>query len=146
MKTRLPLFLLLCITTICGVAQTRSVQFTYDNAGNRTGRAIVLASAPKSRGYANDSVKTEIYTDTFAEYQFLVYPNPTQGELKIELRGFPEGANYHLLIANASGKVVINHTTQDNPTVANLTECPAGIYILRIQYKDYTKEFKIIRL
>ena len=146
MKTRFPLFLLLCITTICGVAQTRSVQFTYDNAGNRTGRAIVLASAPKSRGIVADSVKTEVYTDIFAEFQLQVYPNPTHGELKIELRGLPDGEIYHLLIASMSGQVIISRNTTENPTVADLTKCPAGIYVMRIQYKDYTKDFKIIRL
>ena len=146
MKARLLLSLFLCITAMCGVAQTRNVQFSYDHAGNRTSRAIVLPAAARGRRAAADSVKTEIYTDTFAEYQLHVYPNPTHGELKIELQGLPEGASYHLLIASASGKVIINRTTQDNPTVADLTECPAGIYIMRIQYKDYTKDFKIIRL
>lgn len=146
MKAYAFILTLLSIIAMKSNAQTRSVQFTYDNAGNRTGRAIVLASAPMSRGLANDGVKTEIYTDTFADYQLLVYPNPTHGELKIELRGLPEGANYHLLIVNASGQVIISRNTIENPTVADLTECPAGIYIMRIQYKDYTKDFKIIRL
>lgn len=146
MKTHLFLTLLLLTTTLCGVAQTRSVQFSYDHAGNRISRAIVLPADAQGRRAVADSVKTEIYTDTFAEYQLHVYPNPTHGELKIELRGLPEGASYHLFIVSASGKVIINRTTQDNPTIADLTECPAGIYVMRIQYKDYTKDFKIIRL
>ena len=75
-----------------------------------------------------------------------VYPNPTHGELKIELQGFPVGDSYHLLIASTSGKVIVNRNTTENPTIANLTDCPAGIYIMRIQYKNYTKDFKIIRL
>ena len=146
MKIHVLILTLLSIVAMEGYAQTRSVQLTYDHAGNRIGRAIVLASAPMNRGLAIDSVKTEIYTDTFAEYQLYVYPNPTHGELKIELRGLPEGANYHLLIVNASGQVIISRNTTENPTVADLTECPAGIYIMRIQYKDYKKDFKIIRL
>lgn len=146
MKIHVLILTLLSIIAMEGNAQTRSVQLTYDHAGNRIGRAIVLASAPKIREIAADSIETEVYTDTFADYQLLVYPNPTHGELKIELRGLPEGANYHLLIVNASGQVIISRNTTENPTVADLTECPAGIYIMRIQYKDYKKDFKIIRL
>ncbi len=146
MKVYAFIFTLLSIIALEGNAQTRNVQFTYDSAGNRTGRAIVLASAPKSRGIVADSVKTEVYTDIFAEYQLHVYPNPTHGELKIELHGLPEGASYHLLIASMSGQVIISRNTTENPTVADLTKCPAGIYVMRIQYKDYTKDFKIIRL
>ena len=146
MNIRLLSLVLLSIVAMESSAQTRNVQFTYDNAGNRIGRAIVLAQAPKSRGLANDSTKTEIYTDTFAEYQLHVYPNPTEGELKIELCGLPDGEVYHLLITNSSGVVIVNRKTSENPTVADLTTCPAGIYLMRIQYKNYTKDFKIIRL
>lgn len=146
MKIHVLILTLLSIIAMEGNAQTRSVQLTYDHAGNRIGRAIVLASAPKIREIAADSIETEVYTDIFAEYQLHVYPNPTHGELKIELRGFPEGVSYHLLIASMSGQVIISRNTIENPTVADLTECPAGIYIMRIQYKDYKKDFKIIRL
>ena len=146
MRIRLFIALLLFIATMVGVAQTRTVQFSYDHAGNRTSRAIVLPAAAQSRRVSSDSTKTEVFTDIFAEYQLHVYPNPTHGELKIELCGFPEGASYHLLIASVSGQVIISCNTTENPMVADLTRCPAGIYIMRIQYKNYSKDFKIVRL
>lgn len=146
MKTRIITVLLLSIAAVAGVAQTRNVQFSYDLAGNRISRAIVLPAAAQGRRALSDSIKTEVFTDVFAEYHLHVYPNPTHGELKIDLRGFPEGANYHLFIASMSGQVIISRNMAENPTVADLTECPAGIYIMRIQYKDYKKDFKIIRL
>ena len=147
MRKHFSFLALLLIMVIEGYAQTRSVQFSYDNAGNRIGRAIVLASMSQTRAVeANDTTMTEPYTDIFADYQLHVYPNPTHGELKIELQGFPVWDSYHLLIASTSGKVIVNRNTTENPTIANLTDCPAGIYIMRIQYKNYTKDFKIIRL
>ena len=146
MKIHVLILTLLSIIVMEGNAQTRSVQLTYDHAGNRIGRAFVLASAPKIREIAADSIETEVYTDIFAEYQLNVYPNPTHGELKIELCGLPVGESYHLVIANASGTVIINRNTVDNPTIADLTACPAGIYVLRLQYKGCKKDFKIIRL
>lgn len=46
MKIHVLILTLLSIIAMEGNAQTRSVQLTYDHAGNRIGRAIVLALAP----------------------------------------------------------------------------------------------------
>ena len=57
MKTRIITVLLLSIAALAGVAQTRSVQFSYDHAGNRTSRAIVLPAAAQSRREPIDSTQ-----------------------------------------------------------------------------------------
>lgn len=48
MRTRLFMALLLSIGAMVGVAQTRTVQFSYDHAGNRTSRLIVLPAAAQA--------------------------------------------------------------------------------------------------
>lgn len=56
------------------------VQFTYDQAGNRTGRAIVLPAASSAlRNVVPTDSTTAVFTDTFAEMALNVYPNPTHG-------------------------------------------------------------------
>ena len=123
------------------------VQFTYDQAGNRTGRAIVLPAASSAlRNAAPIDSTTAVFTDTFAEMALNVYPNPTHGQLKIELEGLPEGESFRFLILSSSGEQVLNVETTENPADADLSECPAGIYLLKLFYKETTKEFKIIRL
>lgn len=146
MKAHILFFALFAIVAVDNIAQTRNVQFVYDNAGNRIGRAIVLASAPKTRGEVGDSINSEIYTDVFVEYQLHVYPNPTHGELKIELQGLPQDESYYLLISNTSGMIIFERNCANNPTVVDLTDSPIGIYVMRIQYKSYIKDYKIIRL
>lgn len=146
MKAHILFFILFAIIAVDNIAQTRNVQFVYDNAGNRVGRAIVLASAPKTRGEVGDSINSEIYTDNFAEYHLHVYPNPTHGELRIELQGLPQNESFHLLISNTSSMIVFERNCVNNPTVVDMTDSPIGIYIMRIQYKSYIKDYKIIRL
>ncbi|MBQ2435538.1 MAG: hypothetical protein II269_05340, partial [Bacteroidaceae bacterium] len=63
MKTRIITVLLLSIAAVAGVAQTRNVQFSYDHAGNRISRAIVLPAAAQSRRAPIDSTQTEVFTD-----------------------------------------------------------------------------------
>lgn len=136
------------ITLMCSaVFADHIVQFTFDDAGNRIGRAIVLPAASTSRrdAVSADST-TAVFTDTFAEMKLNVYPNPTQGELKIELEGLPEGEAFRFLIFSSGGEQILNVETTDNPADADLSECPSGIYLLKLFYKEITKEFKIIRL
>lgn len=123
------------------------VQFTYDQAGNRTGRAIVLPAASSAlRNVVPTDSTTAVFSDTFAEMALNVYPNPTHGQLKIELDGLPEGESFRFLILSSGGEQVMNVETTENPADADLSECPAGIYLLKLFYKETTKNFKIIRL
>lgn len=123
------------------------VQFTYDQAGNRTGRAIVLPAASSAlRNVVPTDSTTAIFTDTFAEMALNVYPNPTHGQLKIELEGLPEEDTYSFTIVNMSGDVIVQNDKAVNPSEADLSMFSAGVYILKLFYKENMKDYKIIKL
>lgn len=123
------------------------VQFTYDQAGNRTGRAIVLPAASSAlRNAAPTDSTTAVFSDTFAEMVLNVYPNPTRGNLKIDLAGLPEEDTYSFTIVNMSGDVIIQNDKAVNPSEADLSMFSAGVYILKLFYKENMKDYKIIKL
>ena len=123
------------------------VQFTYDNGGNRITRAIVVARAQSRRNSTalSDST-TSVFTATFSSFQLKVYPNPTEGHLKIEMEGLPEGEAFRFVIVSIDGKEIVREAAAKNPSEADLSTCSAGLYILKLFYKEETKEFKIIKL
>ena len=125
-----------------------NVQFSYDNGGNRTSRAIVIArGGTRSVGTEEtDSTQEQPFTDIFADYTLKVYPNPTEGHLRIELDGLPDSEAFCFIIASLGGKEVFREMTAKNPIEADLSTCPAGLYLLKLFYKEETKEFKIIKL
>ncbi|MBO4444479.1 MAG: T9SS type A sorting domain-containing protein [Bacteroidaceae bacterium] len=144
---KLFLFLSLIVTVCLAVHADHTVQFLYDSGGNRISRAIVIPVL--TRGALDDLTPSDsipIFSDVFAEFELRVHPNPTKGHLLIELLGLPEGDTFRYLIASSSGHRIIEAETSDNPAEANLSECPPGLYVLRLFYKETTKEFKIIKL
>ena len=125
------------------------IQFTYDNGGNRISRAIVIAphAHPRSAGTEeSDSTWQQPFTDIFADFTLKVYPNPTEGHLKIELEGLPEGENFSYVIVSTDGKTVVHEDTAKNPSEADLSGCHTGLYIMKLFYKVVQQEYKIIKL
>jgi len=68
------------------------------------------------------------------ENELLVYPNPTNGELSIDL-----GANHEsvaITILDIRGKIIQSHTHYASQLVNLKLEAPAGVYILVIESGD----------
>ena len=61
-------------------AAAQKVSFSYDNAGNRIKREIVLSpkSAPTSQ---DDAHETQPISDMLADKDIRIHPNPTTGML-----------------------------------------------------------------
>ena len=139
-------------TLVCALLSSSAfadhvVQFTYDQAGNRIGRAIVLPAASSAlRDAAPNDSTTAVFTDTFAEMTLNVYPNPTHGNLKIELAGLPDEDTYGFVIVNMSGDVIVQNDKAVNPSEIELSPFPTGVYILKLFYKEIMKDYKIIKL
>ena len=130
-------------------AQADDVHFTYDNGGNRTSRVIVIAPLAQTRSAGTeeaDSSWQQPFTDIFADHTLRVWPNPTEGHLRIELEGLPEGDFFGYVIVSSNGKQVVAHAAASSPSEADLSTCPPGLYILKLFYKEVTREFKIIKL
>lgn len=141
-------FLLVTVLVCSAVFADHTVQFAYDAAGNRTQRAIVLPAASQARrgGSVLSDSTTAVFTDTFADLTLNVSPNPTHGHLKIELQGLPDGETYRYVIVSMAGEIIVQDDKAVNPSEADLSACPEGIYLLRLFYRETTKEYKIIRL
>ena len=142
------LFVLLSVIVCSAVHADHTVRFEYDAAGNRTLRAIVLPAASQARRGSTEfsDSTTAVFTDTFASLTLNVYPNPTRGHLKIELQGLSEGESYGYVIASTSGEIIVQDRKAVNPSEADLSTCASGLYVLKLTYKEFTKDFKIIKL
>lgn len=144
---KISFFLFLTVTVCLAVRADHTVRFMYDSGGNRVSRAIVIP--PTTRSASGDEAVSDsiaMFTDIFADFTLRVHPNPTRGHIRIELLGLPDGDSFHYLIVSSAGRRIVEETTSDNPAEADLSECPTGLYVLRLFYKDVTKEFKILKL
>jgi len=105
--------------------------------------------SPKD-SFAQDTVRDEVRKGSSSDstnkvFNLKVYPNPTQGELNIEL---PPNTKY-FFIADLSGKIILRMEAENQENVkVNLNNLPNGVYFIVCEYENdkYLKaKFIILR-
>lgn len=139
------LFVLCLSFSMVALSDDHTVSFTYDNGGNRTTMRVIHLPSPHFSPMMR-SEATEVFTDSIGDFKLAVHPNPTKGHLLLELLGLPETAIYHYTIHDQAGKLIIDYQGNENPSEADLSEYPAGMYLLNLYCGDSRKEYKIIKL
>jgi YD repeat-containing protein len=136
------LFSLTLLIAYSGKAQT-SYTFGYDASGNRTSRTISLKSAFIPQ---NDTIvaKKKTFEDLIGNREVKIYPNPTQGQLQIELP-YVENLNATLRVYGMQGALIREVKVKDFTTNVDLSRYPNGMYILKISIDDLSSEWRIIK-
>lgn len=147
---RIRLFILLIIVCpfICQLFGQTTFAFTYDDSGNRTARTILLLkraiTANSETELQMPEYKHEQIEENIGSSIVKIYPNPTDGLLNIELHN-KNGQKTFIRLYNVNGKMLIDKIVYDQNTVIDLSEQPAGIYILNVTIENKTMEWKIIK-
>ena len=137
----IPLITILLLLT--ARLQAQKVCITYDKAGNRTNRTICL----KSKEATSDSVsiaKIPI-TENMGEMLITLYPNPTKGQLTIQITNITCETEGALELYDLSGRLVIVQKTVGESTMLDISSYPLGIYLMRIRACDKVSEWRIIK-
>lgn len=125
------------------------VKYTYDAIGRRTNRnIIVLKSAkvsPQDSTAVNAMEASKPFEDNLGNQKIVIYPNPTQGQLKIDVTGLEQTTNSALYLYSLSGRLLLSKQPVDSSTPLDLSAYPNGIYILKITLGDKTSEWKIVK-
>ena len=130
-------FLLLGLTAF---SQTQDVGYYYDSKGNRIERVITL---PESKSEL--APEDLIFEEKLEEYKLTVYPNPTLGELKVELSGILNFEGSYLSIHSLNGTLIQKIEPVKSTNNLNLKNQAPGIYILRIVIGGKLQTWKIIK-
>lgn len=124
-------------------AQNQTYEYSYDNAGNRTRRAVVRLNS-KGENDKNNDKSPNFFSETMDDGETLtLFPNPTKGSIRIE-RSVDKKIGCYLL-TDISGRVIEKGICEDPSLVLDLSSRQNGIYLLelRIDEKPYT--YKIIK-
>ena len=79
---------------------------------------------------ADFSINDNLSTESFAFADCLIYPNPANALVHIDLK---IADNYHIQVLNTIGNVLVNKSINSKSTVLNLELLPSGFYIISIQ-------------
>lgn len=131
------------------VRAQESVSYTYDAAGNRIARVIVLSASNASR--STKSIKSvdnaedpASFNDLINGRQIKIHPNPTEGRLAVEVTGSNDD-NIQITVFSEAGNQLLSLKTSDGITPVDLSAFPAGIYILYLTVEGKTEHYKIIK-
>jgi len=169
------LIILIIISVIEVKSQTYSqFQYTYDAAGNRIKREIIVISpsspAPNTQNN-NDSVgnsnnianniesgKLENFDGSvtneqesnkseslLGENKITVYPNPTTGELKIDISNFNPDSKGTIIVTDMIGKLITEIKNVSSSNLVNLYTTARGSYVLKLVLDGKSKEWVIVK-
>lgn len=137
-------FLLLMFYTTISVAQT--ISFTYDAAGNRTIREIVFKSSKTTFNSNLDTISSiKPFTDMMGKMKITIFPNPTKGQLSVEIKNMPINASGEIRIYNVSGNIIQYQKTVGSLNLFDFSPYSTGIYFLQIKVGQDESKWKIIK-
>ena len=136
----------LLLISFCPMLQAQTqdtIAYRYDAAGNRISRTILLStiSAPAPL----EKEQPVVYTEVFADIQLKIYPNPTDGLVKVEISNLPEGQTAQIRLYALSGQLITTYNNVYKAADINLSGQPAGVYVMNITAGEYRTEWKIIK-
>lgn len=131
------LYIILTLATLKLSAQ-QYISFTYDAAGNRVKRELVVGAFRKE--------KVDTLSDQLGTQSFHIYPNPTATSVEVVLDskdGVSADREYTLL--SLTGTLIASKTSQTLRNSFDLSAQPSGIYLLRIRQKDEEVVWRIVK-
>ncbi|MEA4937002.1 MAG: T9SS type A sorting domain-containing protein [Paludibacter sp.] len=124
--------------------KAQTVNYTYDHAGNRISRKVITLPPPP-QGAKQQSTDSTVVQDMMGERTITVYPNPTRGNLGVQITGGNTEEEIRLIIFGGQGVQLYNSNVQQGINTVDMTAYPKGWYILRVQAGEKRKEFKVIK-
>ena len=132
--------LFILINVLCNAQSS----FHYDSNGNRDSRTIGLKST-NSGSEKQPTVIDTSYFDSLGDIKISIFPNPTEGEIEINIENLETNVTSHIMVYDFSGKLLKTQNNLNETNLLNLSEFSNGTYIVRIMIDSHISEWKIIK-
>jgi hypothetical protein len=144
MKIKKKILIYLLFMCICPMFHSQDkVTYGYDAAGNRISRTIVMGT--KSSPTTDEEEHPAVYTEKVADIILKIYPNPTDGLVKVEIYNLPEGQTANIWLYAMTGRLINTFKGISDAVSINIGKQPEGVYVMKIEAGEYRTEWKIIK-
>lgn len=134
------IYALFLVLALPFVNSAQNIRFSYDTAGNRIKREIIMETKA-----LDTKSTTDCFSESIAKQDIKIYPNPTDGIIKVEISVFDDTDICEISIFNASGQLLLSRTASSSITEVDIVSQPKGIYIMRISLNGNDSIWKIIK-
>lgn len=138
------IFLYLALLPVSLYAQGK-VAFSYDAAGNRIKREIVM---PVSRAMARQQANLgdeQVFSDILDGHPIKIQPNSSEGILRIYLSGLKNTDKCSYGVYNLQGMQVAKGNVATDKTDVNIGSQPSGVYLLKVTINNNSATWKITK-
>lgn len=136
LKTYVLLFSLLSCSL--GMSAQTKIGYSYDAAGNRVKREIVL-----SRPQSQEAKRSVAYSDMISDHQIQIVPNSKSGKVKVA--ALDGKSQFNVTVYNVSGQNVLTLKNVRGQTEVDLSSEPNGIYVLILEIGQEKTTWKIMK-
>ncbi|MFP5471076.1 MAG: T9SS type A sorting domain-containing protein [Bacteroidia bacterium] len=133
-------------------------EYTYDEAGNRIKRKFILLELKEAPPELTDMIQAieEIeeenntldetdYNDKVDGRTIAIYPNPTKGQLKLEIGDVLNINQAYIRVTDISGKELFYNDKLETTMLYDLSNQADGMYLMTISINGKRSEWKIIK-
>ena len=120
------------------------ISFNYDDAGNciLKYKTVVISHAKKN---ITDTLAVEAQKEQIGDLEVLIYPNPTKGAFKINIKGSLPDCPFLFILTDLSGHIIARKETNESSYQYDMTNYPVGVYMLRVVIQGKSKDWKIVK-
>jgi len=142
---KISLFIILLVSSIASSSLKGQIYFNYDDAGNCIEKYKTIVLLSKVKGNSKDTTNVDFQSEKILDRELIIYPNPTRGALKVEIRGKSPENPVRYLLTDLSGKTLSQVKSDDMYYLFDMTAYPTGVYLLRIMIDNRWSKWKIIK-
>ena len=137
---------LACMALLPAVAFAQDrIRYVYDAAGNRVRReaAVSVQKAMARRQAVVSEEKTQ--PDMLRELSIKILPNPTDGLLRVSIYGIGDNDKCSLDVYTPLGALILTKQVADGVADIDISNCPAGVYLIKIIVNNSLTTWKIVK-
>ena len=138
--------MLIMLTT---TAFSQSIVFTYDKAGNRITRALLIEKISNDRGASSSEEQKSMLaleeTITIEDVKVTISPNPNGGKFNVTINNLSQYSNVELYLHNMLGKQIYYSKQPLLVNTVDITNQQNGTYLLTVIVNGTKETWKVIK-
>ena len=136
---------ILFIPLLCFIVQAKAqtVGFEYDNDGNMSQRKLLTMPVQQTKKAVAEAPKPVI--EEIGEQKISIYPVPTKGLFQVVVTLLDSKQKNYFQLYSLSGARLLEKNLSNEYTDIDISNYPAGTYLLDIFLGDKVSRWKVIK-